>query len=244
MVNVPTTRASTASGRSARCSGTRRSTRSSPRSTSPPAGLEGAKHRGDASTATPAARRRRRGRPRSRPRYAPSIDIVGVAAGGNFPDLDYTTQHFDNSIWYGTEIGVLESFSRALPQDFDLSKLLNASGQALAAKDGQDGSGCAGSTLNEPLRERLAVHELPRLRGAGRLPAGQARSRGAEPEERTAAEGPAVPLQLGRRRPRVHPAGRRVGCRLLPARRDRRLRPRPARRRSPQRGSCRTGRPR
>ena len=84
------------------------------------------------------------------PKYAPKIDIVGVAAGGNFPDLDYTTQNFDNSIWYGTEIGVLESFSRALPQDFDLTKLLNASGQALAAKDGQDGSGCAGSTLNEP----------------------------------------------------------------------------------------------
>jgi hypothetical protein len=84
------------------------------------------------------------------PKYAPNIDIVGVAAGGNFPDLAYTTRHLDNSIWYGTEIGVLESFSRALPQDFDLRKLLNASGQALAAKDGQDGSGCAGSTLNEP----------------------------------------------------------------------------------------------
>ena len=84
------------------------------------------------------------------PKYAPQLDIVGVAAGGNFPDLDYTTQNFDNSIWYGTEIGVLESFSRALPQDFDLTKILNASGQALAAKDGQDGSGCAGSTLNEP----------------------------------------------------------------------------------------------
>ena len=84
------------------------------------------------------------------PKYAANINIVGVAAGGNFPDLVYTTEHLDNSIWYGTEIGVLESFSRALPQDFDLSKLLNASGQALAAKDGQDGSGCAGSTLNEP----------------------------------------------------------------------------------------------
>ena len=43
------------------------------------------------------------------PKYAPKLDIVGVAAGGNFPDLDYTTQNFDNSIWYGTEIGVLES---------------------------------------------------------------------------------------------------------------------------------------
>ena len=84
------------------------------------------------------------------PKYAPQIDLVAVAAGGNFPDLDYTMQYFDNSIWYGTEIGVLVSFSRALPQDFNLSKLLNASGQSLAAKDAQDGSGCGGSTLNEP----------------------------------------------------------------------------------------------
>ncbi len=114
-----------------------------------PAGLEGAKtevtlngYSGGSEASTWAAA--------FAPKYAANIDIVGVAAGGNFPDLIYTTQHFDNSIWYGTEIGVLESFSRALPQDFDLSKLLNASGQALAAKDGQDGSGCAGSTLNEP----------------------------------------------------------------------------------------------
>jgi hypothetical protein len=114
-----------------------------------PAGLEGAKaevtlngYSGGSEASTWAAA--------FAPRYTPKIDIVGVAAGGNFPDLVYTTQHLDNSIWYGTEIGVLESFSRALPQDFDLTKLLNASGQALAAKDGQDGSGCAGSTLNEP----------------------------------------------------------------------------------------------
>ena len=114
-----------------------------------PAGLEGAKtevtlngYSGGSEASTWAAA--------FAPKYAANINIVGVAAGGNFPDLFYTTEHLDNSIWYGTEIGVLESFSRALPQDFDLSKLLNASGQALAAKDGQDGSGCAGSTLNEP----------------------------------------------------------------------------------------------
>ena len=83
------------------------------------------------------------------PKYTPELKIVAVAAGGNFPDLDYTFQYFDNSLWYGTEIGVMESFSRAFPQAFDLSKLLNASGQSLAAQDGQDGSGCAGSTLNK-----------------------------------------------------------------------------------------------
>ena len=83
------------------------------------------------------------------PSYAPELNLVGVAAGGNFPDYDYTTAHLDGSPWYGTEIGVMESFSRAY-KDFDLKKLLNAAGQALAASDGTDASGCSGSTLNEP----------------------------------------------------------------------------------------------
>ncbi len=95
------------------------------------------------------------------PSYAPSLDIVAVAAGGNFPDLDYTTQRFDGSVWYGTEIGILESFSRALPQNFDLSKLLSTSGQALAAKDGQDASGCAGSTTNEPYGDASQYTNFP-----------------------------------------------------------------------------------
>lgn len=95
------------------------------------------------------------------PRYTPEIDIVGVAAGGNFPDLDYTFQRFDDSIWYGTEIGVMESFSRAFPHVFDLARLLNASGQALAAQDGQDASGCAGSTLNEPYGNAAQYTNFP-----------------------------------------------------------------------------------
>lgn len=53
------------------------------------------------------------------------------------------------SVWYGTEIGTMESFSRAY-RDFQLTKFLNTAGLALAAADGQDASGCAGSTLNEP----------------------------------------------------------------------------------------------
>jgi hypothetical protein len=83
------------------------------------------------------------------PKYAPELNLVGIAAGGNFPDFDYTTAHLDGSVWYGTEIGVMESFSRAYP-DFRLKKFLNAAGLALAASDGTDASGCAGSTLNEP----------------------------------------------------------------------------------------------
>ena len=125
-----------------------------------PAGLEGAKtevtlngYSGGSEASTWAAA--------LAPKYAPNIDIVGVAAGGNFPDLDYTTRYLDNSIWYGTEVGVLVSFSRALPQDFNLNRLLNASGQALAAKDAQDGSGCAGSTLNEPFGNASQYTNFP-----------------------------------------------------------------------------------
>ena len=82
------------------------------------------------------------------PSYTPELDVVGVAAGGEFPDLDYTMARFDGSAWYGTEIGVMEAFSRAYSQ-FNLKKLLNPTGQQLAAQDGQDASGCAGSTLNK-----------------------------------------------------------------------------------------------
>ena len=125
-----------------RCSGTRRSTRSPRWSTSPSAGLEGAKtevtlngYSGGSEASTWAAA--------LAPKYAPKIDIVGVAAGGNFPDFVYTTEHFDNSIWYGTEIGVLESFSRALPQDFDLSKLLNARARRWRRRTGRTAAAAA-----------------------------------------------------------------------------------------------------
>ena len=134
-----------------------------------PAGLEGAKtevtlngYSGGSEASTWAAA--------FAPKYAPKIDIVGVAAGGNFPDFVYTTEHLDNSIWYGTEIGVLESFSRALPQDFDLTKILNASGQALAAKDGQDASGCAGSTLNEPYANASEYTNFPSSQALAEYP--------------------------------------------------------------------------
>jgi hypothetical protein len=83
------------------------------------------------------------------PKYAPDLNIVGVAAGGIFPDLDYTFSTLDNSIWYGVEIGVSVAINRAYPQ-YDLNSLLNAKGQALAQQDGQDSSGCAGAASNEP----------------------------------------------------------------------------------------------
>jgi hypothetical protein len=81
--------------------------------------------------------------------YAPELNLVGIAAGGNFPDFTYTMSQFDGSLWYGIEIGVLVSFNRAYPE-LDLPSLLNANGRAVAAQDGEDAGGCASSTLNEP----------------------------------------------------------------------------------------------
>ena len=83
------------------------------------------------------------------PTYAPDLDIVAVAAGGLFPDIDYTLSALDGSPWYGVEIGALVAINRAYPQ-LDLPSLLNAQGQALAAQDGQDASGCGGAATNEP----------------------------------------------------------------------------------------------
>jgi hypothetical protein len=83
------------------------------------------------------------------PSYAPELNIVGVAGGGNFPDFDYTLSQLDGTAWYGIEPGVFESYSRAF-RDFNLQKLLNPVGQAVAAQDGQDTSGCGGATINLP----------------------------------------------------------------------------------------------
>ena len=83
------------------------------------------------------------------PRYAPELNIVAVAVGGIFPDMDYTMGTLDGSIWYGVQIGVLVAINRAYPQ-LNLNHLLNATGRALAAQDGQDAFGCAGAATNEP----------------------------------------------------------------------------------------------
>lgn len=83
------------------------------------------------------------------PEYAPELNIVAVAAGGIFPDLDYTMSTLDGSAWYGVQIGVLTAIDRAYPQ-LNLSHLLNSAGRSLAAQDGQDVYGCAGAATNEP----------------------------------------------------------------------------------------------
>jgi hypothetical protein len=83
------------------------------------------------------------------PSYAPELNIVGIAAGGNLPDYEYTESHLDGSLWYGVQIGTMESFSRAF-SSFNLQQLLNPAGLALAAQDGSNSAGCSSSTLNEP----------------------------------------------------------------------------------------------
>lgn len=83
------------------------------------------------------------------PGYAPELNIVAVAAGGIFPDMDYTMSTLDGSVWYGVQIGVLVAIDRAYPQ-LNLRHLLNAAGRTLAAQDGQDAFGCAGAATNEP----------------------------------------------------------------------------------------------
>jgi Secretory lipase len=83
------------------------------------------------------------------PGYAPELNIVAVAAGGIFPDIDYTMSTLDGSIWYGVQIGALVAVNRAYPQ-LELGHLLNAAGQALAALDGQDAFGCGGAASDEP----------------------------------------------------------------------------------------------
>ena len=83
------------------------------------------------------------------PIYAHELNIVAVAVGGLFPDLDYTMSILDGSQWYGVEIGVLVAIDRAYPQ-LNLQSFLNPAGKTLAAQDGQDAGGCAGAALNEP----------------------------------------------------------------------------------------------
>ena len=81
------------------------------------------------------------------PVYAPRLNIVAVAAGGIFPDIDYTESTLDGSYWYGVQIGDLVAINRAYPE-LGLPSLLNARGRALAAVDARDGDGCAGATSN------------------------------------------------------------------------------------------------
>jgi Secretory lipase len=82
-------------------------------------------------------------------RYAPSLHLVAAASGGNVPNPIENLNTVNGGPFAGTIIGVSVAIDRAYPQ-LRLSALLNAKGRALAAKDGRDASGCAGSVTNAP----------------------------------------------------------------------------------------------
>jgi hypothetical protein len=81
--------------------------------------------------------------------YAPELHLVGAASGGNVPNPIENLAQVNGSVFAGTLIGVSVAVDRAYPE-LDLDALLNSSGRALAAQDGRDANGCAGSVTNAP----------------------------------------------------------------------------------------------
>ncbi len=81
--------------------------------------------------------------------YAPELHLVGAASGGNVPNPIENLAQVNGSVFAGTLIGVSVAVDRAYPQ-LGLDALLNSSGRALAAQDGRDANGCAGSVTNAP----------------------------------------------------------------------------------------------
>jgi hypothetical protein len=78
------------------------------------------------------------------PRYAPELNIVGVAAGGLPADLEKTVKAFDGSLFFDIAFGAVISVNRVFPQLLPPG-LLNEKGvrTAEAVKDG-----CLGATTD------------------------------------------------------------------------------------------------
>ncbi len=107
-------------------------------------------------------------------RYAPKLNIVGDAAGGIAADPIENLVAVNGSAFAGAIIGVSVAVNRAYPQ-LRLNSLLDAKGRALAAQDGNDASGCAGSVTNAPFGKvsdythyatPQAIAAVPRVRTA------------------------------------------------------------------------------
>lgn len=105
-------------------------------------------------------------------RYAPRLRLVGTASGGNVPNPIENLNTVNGGPFAGTIIGVSVAINRAYPQ-LRLNEILNAKGRALAAKDGADASGCAGSVTNAPggtiadyshYKTPQALETVPRMR--------------------------------------------------------------------------------
>lgn len=105
-------------------------------------------------------------------RYAPGLHLVAAASGGNVPNPIENLSKVNGGPFAGTLIGVSVAVNRAYPQ-LRLNAILNAKGRALAAKDGRDASGCAGSVTNAPggtvgqytrYKTPQALEALPRVK--------------------------------------------------------------------------------
>jgi hypothetical protein len=108
------------------------------------------------------------------PSYAPELNIVGDAAGGIVPDPIENLDAVNGTVFAGAIVGVSVAVDRAYPS-LDLNALLNARGRALAAQDGTDAAGCAGSVVNAPFGSVAAytgyktpaeLEALPQVRAA------------------------------------------------------------------------------
>jgi len=84
-------------------------------------------------------------------RYAPKLNLVGAASGGNVPDPIENLVQVNGGVFAGVIVAASVGVNRAYPQ-LDLNGLLNATGQSLAATDADDGDGCAGGITNAPFK--------------------------------------------------------------------------------------------
>jgi hypothetical protein len=104
------------------------------------------------------------------PRYAPELNVVGVAAGGTPAGDRDTYRYLDGRTGSGVVMGAMIGLARAEPR-LRWSSLLNAYGRRVAARE-MDGSGCvtpvvSGSdrvrdwtTVRDPLGVRRVAHAI------------------------------------------------------------------------------------
>jgi hypothetical protein len=93
-------------------------------------------------------------------KYAPELNLVAAASGGNVPDPIENLAQVSGGVFAGAIVAVSVGIDRAYPQ-LDLNALLNAKGRALAAQDGDDGSGCAGGVTNAPFETVAELSNYP-----------------------------------------------------------------------------------
>jgi hypothetical protein len=103
------------------------------------------------------------------PTYAPELNIVAAASGGNVPNLIAALPPLDGSPLFGTVIGVAVGVDRAYP-DLRLDELLNEKGRALAARDAVDADGCGGSVTNAPFGRIAEYSNHPNAQAVISLP--------------------------------------------------------------------------